>query len=350
MSILISLLFVVAGFAALVYSADKFIDGASGLAHCMGVPELLIGILIVGFGTSAPEIVVSVLSALEHSPDLALGNALGSNICNISLILGCAALAAPMFPDRSLHRSEYPLLLASVLITLALGYDGGISRAESWFLLLLIAAFVLRAVRSGYLSRKNRPDAAAEPAPGAGAPGAAKRPGPGKSSLLTAGGLVFMVLSSKLVVDGAVGVAAAFGVSEVVIGLTIVAAGTSLPELTASVIAARRGSSGIAIGNIIGSNIFNNTAVIGAAGVIEPYVVGKTVLVRDGGFSLLLTLSLILFSVSFGRGAARIGRAHGLLWVGSYAAYVALLVATARRGAAVLPEPLAYFLGGAWLP
>ena len=364
MTILLSLLYIVVGFVLLIWSAKKFIDGSSGLAYCLGVPELIIGILIVGFGTSAPEMLVSLLAAMDNSPGLALGNAWGSNICNISLILGVTALLTPVVVSRSLLKKEYPLLLFVVILPLYFVYDGDISRTESLVLLLIIAGFIVHTTLDGV--RKSREEkkrksmvAAVESAnlsvdnqnsvsdSGNEEDEIPKNLGLGKSSLMALMGLVVMVASSKLIVLGAVDIATILKINDIVIGLTVVAVGTSLPELAASVVAARKGCDELAVGNIIGSNIFNSTAVIGIAGVVAPFSVDKMVMVRDGGITLFLTLSLIIFSISFRSGTVKLGRFHGVFWLTVYVAYTSLLVYTALNGDNP-PEWLA-FLKGEWL-
>lgn len=345
----VALLCVVIGFAVLIYSAQKFVDGASGLALCLGVPEILIGILIIGFGTSAPEMLVSVFSALDGSPSLALGNSWGSNICNIALILGVTALLTPVIVKRNLQKKEYPLLLLTVIIPLVFAADGCISRSESAFLLVFISLFVAYTVFEGLKARrqsravKNGADSevADEDLQIEECSEESRRLGPVRSAVYTLAGLIFMVLSSKIIVYGAVDIAKLLEISEVVIGLTVVAIGTSLPELTASVIAAGKGSNELAVGNIIGSNIFNNTAVLGLAGVIMPYSVDSIVLYRDGGFCLLLTLSLIIFSISLKSDKARLGRRIGAFWITSYVLYTALLIYMSLNGNR-LPEFLAF--------
>ncbi|MBQ5565419.1 MAG: calcium/sodium antiporter, partial [Clostridia bacterium] len=287
-----------------------------------------------GFGTSAPEMLVSVFSALDGSPSLALGNSWGSNICNISLILGVTALLTPVIVKRNLQKKEYPLLLLTVIIPLVFAADGIISRTESAFLLVFISLFVAYTVFEGLRARKqskavkNGTDSqsADEELQIEECSEEARNLGPLKSSLYTFFGLVLMVVSSKVIVFGAVEIAKVLEISEVIIGLTVVAVGTSLPELTASVIAARKGNNELAVGNIIGSNIFNNTAVLGLAGVILPYDVDRIELVRDGGFCLFLTMSLLLFSMRLRTKEARLGRRIGAFWVTTYIAYMALLV------------------------
>ena len=275
---------------------------------------------------------VSIFSALEGSSKLALGNAWGSNICNISLILGVTALIAPLWVQRSLFRKEYPLLLLSVAGPLIFAMDGYISKAESAGLLVFISLFVMYTVYEGFRARKlARAGKLAQDSEEADVQieecsEEARNLGPLKSSLYTFFGLVLMVVSSKVIVFGAVEIAKVLEISEVIIGLTVVAVGTSLPELTASVIAARKGNNELAVGNIIGSNIFNNTAVLGLAGVILPYDVDRIELVRDGGFCLFLTMSLLLFSMRLRTKEARLGRRIGAFWVTTYIAYMALLV------------------------
>ena len=255
---------IIAGFVILVWSADKFVEGAASTAKHLGMPSLLIGILIVGFGTSAPEMVVSAIAAMEGNPALALGNALGSNIVNIALILGVTAIVAPITVNSKIVKKEIPLLLLIVLASGYLLFDNTLTLGEGIVLISGFFTLIAWSIVSAFRGRGDTLEAEMD------------------SELiehemsLKAGiiwliiGLVLLIASSRLLVWGAVGVAHEFGVSDLIIGLTIVALGTSLPELAASVIAARKGEHDIAIGNVVGSNMFNILAVIGITTIIAP--------------------------------------------------------------------------------
>lgn len=317
----LAILAIIGGFALLVWSADRFVEGAAATAKHAGMPPLLIGMLIVGFGTSAPEMVVSAMAALDGNPNLALGNVLGSNIVNTGLILGVTALVVPITVHSRVVRRELPLLLAIGLVAGALLWDGGLSRPES---LLLLAGFFGLIAWTLYVALNNREDVLT----GEMDRELATQSMPlGRALFWLAAGLVLLVVSSRILVWGAVEIAQALGVSDLVIGLTIVALGTSLPELAASVIAARKGEHEIAIGNLVGSNMFNLLAVLGIAGVIAPMPsIAAEVLARD--WSTMMALLVALFVMAYGfRGAGRINRFEGLLLLIAYVAYNVYLVA-----------------------
>ena len=310
------LLAILAGFGILVWSADKFVEGAASTAKHLGMPSLLIGILIVGFGTSAPEMVVSAIAAMEGNPGLALGNAIGSNIVNVALILGVTALISPIVVNSNIVKKEMPLLLGIVLISGYLLLDNTLTFVEGIALLLgffgLIAWSIISALKSKNDALESEiEDELVE-----------------HEMSLKAGvfwlvlGLVLLIGSSRLLVWGAVGVAHEFGVSDLIIGLTIVALGTSLPELAASVIAARKGEHDIAIGNVVGSNMFNILAVIGIATVIAPMNnIPLEVLQRDWTIMLLLTIALFVMAYGFKGRNGRINRVEGTILILCYAAY-----------------------------
>ncbi len=313
------------GFVLLVWSADRFIDGAAATANHAGMPSLLIGMVIVGFGTSAPEMVVSAMAALDGNPDLALGNALGSNIVNTGLILGIAALVVPLVVHSKIVRRELPLLL---VISCALGgflWDGVLSRLEGIVLLFgffgLIGFSVISALRGKGDHLEGDFDKALTEA---------SMP-LNKAIFWLVAGLLLLVGSSKLLVWGAVEIATALGVSDLVIGLTIVALGTSLPELAATVIAARKGEFEIAIGNVVGSNMFNLLAVVGIAGSISPMDhVPAEVLNRDWLAMMLLTAALTLMAIGF-RGPGRINRLEGCFLLIIFVAYNIYLIDSVVR-------------------
>lgn len=314
---------IILGFALLVWSADRFVEGAASTAKHLGMPSLLIGILIVGFGTSAPEMVVSAIAAYEGNPALALGNALGSNIVNIALILGITALVTPIAVHSKIVKKELPLLLFIVLGSGYLLLDNELTLIEG--ILLLIGFFSLIGW-SVYSALKSKGDSLEEEFE--------EELEENLMSLKTGimwllFGLVLLIASSRVLVWGAVGVAHEFGVSDLIIGLTIVALGTSLPELAASVIAARKGEHDIAIGNVVGSNMFNILAVIGIATVINPmHQIPAEVLNRDWIVMLLVTIALLVMSYGFKGEDGKINRTEGFILLMCYVAYNSYLVYT----------------------
>ena len=318
---------VLLGLAALVWSADRFVDGAAAAARLLGVPPMLVGMVVVGFGTSAPELSVSAFAAAEGNPSIALGNAFGSNACNVALILGLCALMRPVPLGRAAAVREIPLVLASTVVAWLLLRDDALSRGESVLMLAVFAAFLavsaVMGVRGG-----GGADAAA-------APDASPPMRPAAAAWRLAAGLVVLVVSSKALVWGAAGVARALGVSDLLVGLTVVAVGTSLPELASSVAATMRGENDLAVGNVIGSNLFNTLAVVGLAGAIAPlHDVPDAVRFRDLPATFAFTAALWLFALARrrGRGGA-IPRAGGALLLAGYLVYVALLL-RAETGAA----------------
>lgn len=313
---------IVLGFVLLVWSADRFVDGAAATASQLGMPPLLVGMLIVGFGTSAPEMVVSAMAAADGSPELALGNALGSNIANTGLILGLTALIAPMLVQSQIVRRELPLLLLISLVVGALLRDGSLDRLESGGLLM---GFFCLIAWTLYTGLNGRGDTLAGEVDNELAEHAMSLQ---RALLWLVVGLLLLIVSSRILVFGAVSVAQSLGVSELVIGLTIVALGTSLPELAASIVAARRGEHDIAVGNVVGSNMFNLLAVVGIAGVIHPLQsFAPEVLSRDWGAMVGLTVMLMVMAWGF-FGPGRINRLEGLLLLMGYSAYNAYLVTT----------------------
>jgi cation:H+ antiporter len=317
---------VVSGLLVLVWSADRFVDGAASAARHFNVPALLIGIVIIGFGTSAPEMVVSALASSQGNPGIALGNAYGSNITNIGLILGITAVLAPIAVDSQVLRRTLPLLTIVTLLSAVLMLDDNISRIDAIILLVLFAALMAVTIVQGMKDQK-RPvhDAWADDVSEATA-----QPMPLRSALIWVFvGLALLIASSRLLVWGAVTIAQSLGVSDLIIGLTIIAVGTSLPELASSIIAARKGEHDMAVGNILGSNLFNTLAVVGIAGAIHPMTVGHEVLTRDMLVMVGLTLSLFVFGFGFKRRQGCINRWEGAILVAVYLMYTAWLVRTA---------------------
>ncbi len=313
---------VVLGFALLAWSAGRFVGGSASAARHFGVPPLLIGMVIVGFGTSTPEMVVSALAASQNNPGIALGNAYGSNITNIALILGLTALISPVAVHSQALRKELPVLTAVTALAAWLLRDGRITRFDALVLLAVFAGLLVWAIRQGLRKKGDALGSATEQE-------LEVRAMPIRRALLwLVVGLLSLMASSRILVWGVVEIARGFGVSDLIIGLTIVAAGTSLPELASSVIAARKGEHDIALGNVLGSNLFNTLAVVGIAGAIRPIAVGMEVFNRDMLVTAALTLSL--FAVGYGfRGPGRINRIEGALLLACYIAYTAFLVATA---------------------
>lgn len=317
---LMAILAVIGGLALLVWSADRFIDGAAATARFAGMPPLLIGMVIIGFGTSAPEMVVSAFASVQGNPNLALGNGYGSNIANIALILGITALLSPIAVHSQILRKELPLL---TVFTLLAGYqllDGQITRNEAIVLLIVFFAMMSWSVMQGIRQRTDtlasdmEHELESEPAMTLG-----------RAVFWLLLGLVLLVISSRILVWGAVDIASAMGVSDLVIGLTVVAIGTSLPELASSIIAVRKNEHDLALGNVIGSNMFNTLAVVGIAGTIHPMTFSAEVLTRDWVVMAGLTLSLFILGYGF-RGKGRINRIEGGLLLSVFIAYTAWLV------------------------
>lgn len=312
---------VIAGLALLLWSADRFVEGAAATARHFGMPALLIGMVVVGFGTSAPEMVVSALAAGQGNPGIALGNAYGSNITNIALILGLTALISPIAVHSTVLRKELPLLAGVTALAAWQLYDGEVTALDAAVLLGVFFAVMSWTIWQGMR-------------------GAGDELGSEMEQELTAHamplrramfwllvGLLLLVASSRMLVWGAVEIAHAFGVSDLIIGLTVIAIGTSLPELASSIIAARKGEHDIAFGNIIGSNLFNTLAVVGIAGAIHPMSVGPEVFSRDVLVMAGLTASLFVFGYGF-RGPGRINRIEGALLLAAWFGYTGYLVTT----------------------
>ena len=311
---------VVFGLALLVWSGDQFVDGSAATARHFGAPPLLIGMVIVGFGTSAPELVVSAFAALSGNPGIALGNAYGSNIANIALILGLTALISPIAVKFGVLRRELPVLVAITALAAWQVRDGAITRTDALILLGVFALLVGWSIRQGL---KVSADSLAREQ--AGEPGT-QSPPIRWALVQLVGGLVLLVTSSRILVWGAVAIAHGLGVSDLIIGLTIVAVGTSLPELASSMSAIRRGEDDIALGNVIGSNFFNTLAVVGLAGAIHPMTVEPEVFTRDIPVMAALTLSIFITGFRFRGAGGRINRMEGAALLACYIGYNALLV------------------------
>ncbi|MCM1110069.1 MAG: calcium/sodium antiporter [Clostridium sp.] len=329
---LIDLICLVGGLVLILLGANGLTDGASSIARRWGVSELVIGLTIVAVGTSAPELVISVMSAAQGSTELAIGNIVGSNIFNILAIIGVVALIRPIRVGESTINNELPLVLLAAVALLAIGngpfLDGSataeVSRVDAILLLLFFMIFM----RYTFHQARKQPDQeVAETAAGeAVAAGQPRQMGMLKAWIWVVGGLAMLVFGGNLFVDGASGLASAMGVSEAMIGLTIVAAGTSLPELATSIVAAMKGKSDLAIGNVIGSNIFNIFLVAGTAGVVRPLRFGT---VGEVDLLVLTAASLLFWVIGRWGGHRVITRAEGALLVAGYAGYMGWLIATA---------------------
>lgn len=314
---------IIAGLILLVWSADRFVDGSAATARYFGMPSLLIGIIIVGFGTSAPEMVVSALAATAGNPGIALGNAYGSNITNIGLILGFTALISPIAVSSQVVRKELPILLAISAMAAWQIYDGELTRLDAIILLAVFALIMGTTIYQELKKKKHAPQDAQDTQDAQES--SMSLP---KAIMWLVLGLVLLIVSSRMLVWGAVEIAHALGISDLIIGLTIVAVGTSLPELASSIIAAIKNEHDIALGNIIGSNLFNTLAVVGIAGSIAPMEVSFEVLTRDMTVMCALTVALLIFALGK-KAKARINRFEGALLVISYIAYTVYLISTA---------------------
>ena len=314
------------GLALLVWSADRFVEGSAFTARHFGMPSLLIGMVIVGFGTSAPEMVVSALASMNGNSGIALGNAYGSNIANLALILGVSALISPIMVNSKVLRKELPILTLVTILTLFLIADLYLTRLDAVILLLVFAALMVWTVYEGL---KWKTDSLAEDVE---AEALGKTMSIGRAVFWLLIGLVLLIVSSQILVWGAVEIARIFEVSDMIIGLTIVAVGTSLPELASSVIAARRGEHDIALGNIIGSNLFNTLAVVGIAGAIHPIAVEPETISRDMAVMGGLTVSLFIIGYGFRRQKGRINRFEGGALLAVYVVYTTCLIGKVVAG------------------
>ena len=307
---LINIVLLVMGIVVVLKGADWLTDGAVNIASRFGVSQMVIGLTIVAMGTSMPELCVRRVSALKGTPDLAVGNVVGSNTLNTLLIVGCSALVAPIMVKRSSVRRDIPFAVLASLLMLIFCLDGGIGRLDAALLFILFAVFMFVTVKYG--KNEGTETKTTEMAP------------LGKAALLLVVGLVCLILGSNLFVDNASFVASTLGVSDAVIGLTIVAGGTSLPELATSMVSAKKGNSDIAIGNVIGSNVFNILMIIGVTGLVKPmHIKGITSL------DLIVMLASMLLLWFFCRTTYKVKRWEGAVLAISYIAYIAWLIAQA---------------------
>ena len=319
---LLASLAILIGLPVLLWSAGKFVGGAASVANHFGVSPLLIGMLIIGFGTSAPEIIVSVFAAIQGNSGIALGSAYGANIANILLILGLTAIISPIAVKSEIIKKELPVLLGITFFAAWQVWDLNISKDDAFSLLGL---FVLLLSWSIYHGMKGDKDALADEYDEE----INSNEGTVKTHVMwLIAGLLLLVASSRMLVWGAVEVATFFGVSDTIIGLTVIAIGTSLPELASSLMAVKKGEHDLAIGNVIGSNMFNTLAVVGIAGTIQPMAVGSEFLYRDVMVMFASTIALFIFCIGIKR-QGRLNRLEGGAFVLAYAAYTYWLIQAA---------------------
>lgn len=313
---------IIAGLILLVWSADKFVEGAAATAKHLGMPSLLIGMVIIGFGTSAPELAVSAMAAADGNPGLALGNGYGSNITNIALIVGLTAVIAPITVHSQVLRKELPLLIVLTLIAGSQLLDGELSRLDGCVLLGVFAAVMGWSIFQGMRGKNDALASETE-----------TQLSNDLMAMKTAimwliVGLVLLVVSSRLLVWGSVSIAQSLGVSDLVIGLTIVAIGTSLPELAAALAAVRKNEHDLILGNILGSGLFNTLAVVGLAAVIKPMSVAPEALYRDWTLMLALTVGLLVMGFGLTGWRKVISRFDGSVLLLVYLAYTGYLLST----------------------
>ena len=312
---ILDILFLIGGLALILVGANALTDGSAAVAKRFGISDLVIGLTIVAFGTSAPELVISVLSAIGGSAEMSIGNVVGSNIFNVLMIIGCTALVLPIKVERSIMTNEIPLVILSALVLAFCAndilLDGGsanvISRTDGLVLLMFFLIFM----RYTFAIAKSGADAEVKQMPG------------WKSALFIVGGLAGLIFGGQLFVDGASGIARAWGVSESVIGLTLVAGGTSLPELATSITAALKKNPGIAIGNVIGSNLFNIFFVLGCSSTIIPLPMGN---IGNFDMAVLVGSSVLFWLVGWFFRKRTITRLEGALMVACYVAYTSVLI------------------------
>ena len=317
--LLLPIVAIIIGLVLLIWSADTFIDGASAAASLYGVSTLLIGIFVLGFGTSAPEMVVSAIAAIEGTPELAVGNVLGSNIANIGLVLGVTALIAPLVVQSSTIKREMPIVLAITVLAGLLLMDLELSFSDG--VILVVGLFLVL----GYLTYANQKQTQQnDPLENEVEAEIDHSISKGKAIIMMLIGLVILIVSARILVWGAVEIATWAGVSEVIIGLTIVAIGTSLPELAAAITATLKKEDDLTIGNLLGSNLFNILAVLSIPALLSPVALSPEIFDRDFWVMFAMTAFLILFSFKLGQNS-QIKRWHGVVFFGSYISYLGLL-------------------------
>lgn len=314
--IILSVALLLAGFVLLVKGADFFVDGSSSIAKFLKIPSIVIGLTIVAFGTSAPEAAVSIIAGIKGSNDIAVGNVIGSNMFNILVVLGVSAAIKPVAIDGQIIKKDYPFMLFATLALVLFSFfsffggetGNSISRTEAFILLILMAVFLYSVISSALRTRKENAAALEEDKP---------KYGIVKSIVFTIGGLAGIIIGGQLVVDNAEKIALRLGMSETLVGLTIVAVGTSLPELVTSIVAAKKGESDIAIGNVVGSNVFNILFVLAVSAAITPMNINEQSLV-----DLIILTAVTGLTYVFCVTQKKVNRAEGIILVLMYVGYM----------------------------
>lgn len=332
-------LFLIAGLVLLIWGAELLVRGASRIATSAGISPLVVGLTVVAFGTSSPELAVSVMSAFKGQADLAIGNVVGSNIFNVLLILGLSAIIVPLIVAQQLVRFDVPVMIGVSFLLFALGYDGRIGRLDGILLFSGAIAYTVFLIRQSRKEKNAEVEAEYAKEFGGGNPGSWW-----KNVGLVLVGLAGLMLGSKWLVDSAVAIAESFGVSELVIGLTIVAAGTSMPEVATSVVAAIRGERDIAVGNVVGSNLFNILSVIGLSSIIAPSGINVSETALRFDIPVMIAVAVACFPIFFA--GHRISRTNGIAFLGFYIAYVVYLIfnATSHEALGTLRTAMVYFI------
>jgi cation:H+ antiporter len=317
----ITFLLLLAGLVLLVIGAEFLVKGSSRLATMLRIPPLIIGLTVVAYGTSMPEMTVSVMSALAPGgADIAIGNVVGSNICNVLLILGLSSLIAPLAVSKQMIRSDVPIMIGVSLLWLMFSLDGQLSKVDSVILLLGGVTYTLFLIYQSSKQKVEQDEFTEE----YGSSEPATPPAWLRNTAYIIGGLVLLVLGSRLLVDSAITIAEYFNVSKLIVGLTIVAVGTSLPELFTSIIASLRGETEIAVGNVLGSNIFNILVVLGVSGIIAPNGINVSQEVINFDAPVMIAVAFACLPIFYS--GKRIERWEGLLFLFYYVAYTAYLV------------------------
>ncbi len=320
---------ILVGLVLLIWSSDHFVDGAASIARIMGISPLIVGMLIIGLGTSAPEMLVTATAAFQGNPGLGIGNAIGSNITNITLVLGVTAFFFVLPVNSQLLKKELPLVLASAILAWALMYDGFFSRLDGIILVVALAMIL-----SWMIISAKQQASAHDPLVEESIEELPEKMPMKKAAFWTILGLIVLLISSQMLVWGASNIARQLGVSDLIIGLTIIAIGTSLPELAATISSARKGESDLAVGNIVGSNLFNTLAVLAIPALIKPLEIPVDALNRDLPIMLFLTVILLLFSFGcFKSSRYRITKVNGIILVSFFIAYQALIFYQTAVGA-----------------
>ena len=319
---ILAFVLLIIGFVLLVKGADVFVDGSSSIAKFLKIPSIIIGLTIVAFGTSAPEAAVSIIAGINGSNDIAVGNVIGSNMFNLLMVIGISAIIKPIAIQKQIVTKDYPFMLLATAALAVMSYDvffengtaNVISRNEAVILLMFLGIFLFYVISSALRSRKENMSAASEED---------EKPkyGIGVSILCTIGGLAGIIIGGQLVVDSAEKIALGLGMSETLVGLTIVAVGTSLPELVTSIVAAKKGESDIAVGNVVGSNVFNMLFVLPASAVITPMNINSQSLT-----DLIILIGVSVLTYFFCATNKRVNRVEGAILAAIYAVYLAYAI------------------------